>query len=374
MGEAARQFETTTVEEESPVSEKIPKEAEIKNADVESMHDFMERMSGGAAKQIEDTTESGFEIAKDDPVAVDEIRKSQDNSLQDLAEARAEANKKIGLTLGADWMMVELEDLDNVKLPANDNQRVELNNLIEQKKTELEELQAEKEDQEEAEKEKELEEKKAEVLKNELKLLEQTKERDVLIRSIQKSDQVFLSLKKRLEREQQKPQPNPVEIYGIEGTMKLHALGMEKDNSGLAELGSSIVALDGLLTRSKLELRALSEGLDQKKLAEIHEKLEKIKLEEDARVKAEKGQTVKKTVKNIADTSKFGARTVGAFAFLSLVSFSKVMKWVDKGLGYIFENDIVDKLVNLAKAPEKIINWIGKKVGVEDDGEKQKER
>lgn len=368
MGEPALKIEQPAVQE---VKAEVQAGAKKLELPVESMSDFMERMNQGAQVEVGNSTEQAEKIAKGDPVAQAEIKRSQEEAERALAHEKAKLDKKLEDVLGPNWKAAELEKLSNVKLPANDNDREALKQSIEDKKNKLNKLtvgDSSKESKEESKDEaaQEFEKKQAEVLRLEIQLLEQTKERDAVQRSIQKTEQDMDRLNQQLERVRKKEVPDPLEEASIEASIGIHSDQLEQGNIKLLELGGKMVALDGLLGRTKHELKVSGEKVEQNKVASAREKLRQIESTKKAQEQTRRQEKKSK----VSGWSVAGGAT-GALFFGGFTGIAKIADWVDRGLDYLTKNDLADKLANIVKLPFALINrgldWAGKKVGLEPD-------
>mgnify|MGYP001605317362 CR=1 FL=1 len=351
MGEPALKIEELNTPRR-PIGFDLGKESSEKPKPLESMREhFLDRVGQEAQKQVQASTEQALKLAQGDSEAQKQIEQSQAKAMQDLAREEAKANKELKDS------GVKLEDLDKlsfVKLPANDNERAALKQAIEGKKSELEQLNSEGQSQP-AEEDKdavEFKKKQAEALRLEIQLLEQAKERDAVQRSLQKTEQ-------SLEREQKKPVPDPLALASIE-------IDYDQQNKKLLELGASMVALDGLLGRTKHELKVSGEKVEQNKVASAREKLRQIESTKKAQEQTRRQE--KKT--KVSGWSVAGG-AVGTLGFVGSLGIAKIGDWIDRGLDYLTKNDLADKLANIVKLPFALVHrgldWAGKKVGLEPD-------
>lgn len=349
------------------IEQPVPETAQTKteSSPWESMSDFTARMSQEARGKVQSSTEQALKIAQGDAAVQREIGQSQTKTLRDLEKEKAKVDRKLDRALGADWRLVELGGLLNVKPPANDNERAALAQAIKEKKVQFERLAGA-----------ELKPERAEVLELEIKLFEQIKERDAIQSSIQKTEQELDRLAKALERAQKKSIPDPLELASIEMDRELQEQTLERDNLKVLELGGSMVALDRLLTRTKRELKAAEEKLEQKELDRIHAKLEEIEQAERAQERARREEKRDRISKGLASGWSVGKGAAGAVIFLGFSAIAKAANWLDKGLDYLFKYDWVDKLINIAKLPVTIVDraadWIEKKLGFEPTGKERK--
>jgi hypothetical protein len=354
MGEPALKIEELNTPRR-PIGFDLGKESSGKSESLESMREyFLDLVGKKAQAEVQTSTEQALKLAQGDAEAQKQIEQSQKEARRDLEQAEAKANKKLKDS------GVKLEDLDQlsyVKLPANDNDRAALKQAIEGKKSELEQLNTE-ESSKPAEKDKdtaELQKKKAEALRLEIQLLEQAKERDAVQRSLQKTEQ-------SLEREREKPVPDPLALAGIE-------MDYDQQSKKLLELGASMVALDGLLGRTKHEVKRSEEKVEQNKVASAREKLKQIESTKKAQEQARRQENKSK----VSAWSVAGG-AVGTLQYGGFAGIAKIADWVDRGLDYITKYDWVDKFVNIVKLPLTIVNktadWVEKKFGLEPDKKK----
>ncbi len=145
---------------------------------------------------------------------------------------------------------------------------------------------------------------------------------------------------------------------------------LKSDRTALAGVMTVLVGFDRALSKNKHELRDYHEAEERKADAE-RKRAEALRRQQEAEDAARVTVPSSKPSK-FKQAAVAGLVGAGAGAGIGLFSVGKLFDWFDRGMKRLGEGDIVKTIQGVLGVPEKILDWIGKKMGIEDKGKQDK--